>query len=326
MSDKQLKLAVLIDADNTSSSAITEIMAEIAKYGVASAKRIYGDWSSPHLKGWKDNLLKHALIPVQQFAYTKGKDATDMQLIIDAMDLLYSNTFDGFCLLSSDSDFTPLAMRVRESGLIVYGFGRKTTPEAFKQACDRFFYIENLQEVEESREESKEKTATSSEPSSKNIATTQQTIENPLRSLLYKAVKESINDDKSGWAYMGDIRNYLIQTQPDFDPRSYGYAKLSNMLKKLESLQFTYDTENRMYCRKIPYGELIPLLNKALQQFKNKKGWAKINVVEQYINAHWNYKEYGFNDFNRLLESVHNIEIEDDSFRFKEARADDSNE
>ncbi len=248
MPDKQLKLAVLIDADNTSSSAIAEIMAEIAKYGMASSKRIYGDWSCPHLKGWRDNLLKHALVPVQQFSYTKGKDATDMQLIIDAMDLLYSNTFDGFCLLFSDSDFTPLAMRIRESGLIVYGFGRKTTPEAFRQACDRFFYIENLQQ-----EENKEKVAI--EQSDKSTILVQQTIEGPLKHLLYRAIKESI-DDSTGWADVGNIGRYLIQTQPDFDPRSYGYSKLSNMLKELNGLQFI-NRECRMYCRKIPYTELL---------------------------------------------------------------------
>ncbi|MDP8080095.1 NYN domain-containing protein [Phocoenobacter skyensis] len=317
MSNTQPKLAVLIDADNTPSSAITEIMAEIAKYGVASAKRIYGDWSSSHLKGWQDNLLKHALIPVQQFAYTKGKDATDMQLIIDAMDLLYSDTFDGFCLLSSDSDFTPLAMRVRESGLTVYGFGRKTTPEAFRQACDRFFYIENLQEkVTEELKEGEREQPTTSEKSNKTRPTTQQIIESSLKSLLYKAIKECINDN-TGWAYMGDISNYLTQTQSDFDPRSYGYAKLSNMLKKLDSLQFHYDEANRMYCRKIPYGELIQLLNKATQKFQSKKGWSKVSTVENYITPRWDYKEYGFDNFEKLLETVHNIEIEKDSLRIK---------
>mgnify|MGYP000120012448 FL=1 len=136
-SEEQKKLAVLIDADNASAGLAQELFEEIAKYGIASVKRIYGDWSSPTLKGWKDILLKHALVPVQQFAYTKGRDATDMGLIIDAMDLLYSSTFDGFCLVSSDSDFTPLASRIRASGLTVYGFGKNTTPEAFRQSCDR---------------------------------------------------------------------------------------------------------------------------------------------------------------------------------------------
>ena len=143
---KQEKLAVLIDADNTSSAVAQGLFEEIAKYGVASVKRIYGDWSNNTLIGWRSILLKHALTPVQQFAYTKGKDATDMGLIIDAMDLLYSGNFSGFCLVSSDSDFTPLASRIRASGLVVYGFGKEKTPEAFRQACDRFLYVENLGE------------------------------------------------------------------------------------------------------------------------------------------------------------------------------------
>ena len=148
------KFAVLIDADNSSINAISSLLEEVAKYGIASVKRVYGDWSSDTLKKWRDVLLPHAITPVQQFAYTKGKDATDMILIIDAMDLLYAGALDGFCIVSSDSDFTPLASRIRENGLIVYGFGRKTTPEPFKQACDKFISVENL--VFEEKEEIKQ--------------------------------------------------------------------------------------------------------------------------------------------------------------------------
>ena len=143
---KQEKLAVLIDADNTSSAVAQGLFEEIAKYGVASVKRIYGDWSNNTLIGWRSILLKHAITPVQQFAYTKGKDATDMGLIIDAMDLLYSGNFSGFCLVSSDSDFTRLASRLRENGRTVYGFGEKKTPEAFRKACDKFVYTEIFQQ------------------------------------------------------------------------------------------------------------------------------------------------------------------------------------
>lgn len=138
------KFAVLIDADNSSIGAIPSVLEEVAKYGIASVKRVYGDWSSETLKNWREVLLPHAITPVQQFAYTKGKDATDMILIIDAMDLLYAGALDGFCIVSSDSDFTPLASRIRENGLSVYGFGKKKTPEAFKKACDKFIYVENL--------------------------------------------------------------------------------------------------------------------------------------------------------------------------------------
>lgn len=304
--NQQEKLAVLIDADNTSASAAAEIMAEIAKYGQASAKRIYGDWSSPHLKGWQDNLLKYALVPIQQFAYTKGKDATDMQLIIDGMDLLYSGVYDGFCILSSDSDFTPLAMRIRESGMAVYGFGKKTTPEAFRQACNRFFYIENLLDTKDNDVEN---------DTPKTSAVTRQPIEGTLRQLLFKAVKDT-TDDNTGWAFVGEIGNYLTQTQPDFDPRTYGYAKLSNMLKELGSLQFKYDDANRMYCRKIPYSELVKLLAEAIGIFENKNGRAKVSAVEKYVKPRWNYIDYGFEDFNNLLESVHNLDIDADSIKF----------
>lgn len=302
----QAKLAVLIDADNTSASAIEGIMAEIAKHGIASAKRIYGDWSSPHLQSWKNELLKYALVPVQQFAYTTGKDTTDMQLIIDGMDLLYSGTYDGFCILSSDSDFTPLAMRIRESGLAVYGFGRKKTPEAFRHACDRFFYIENLLETAENNSADDIKETT--------VKTVRHAIEGTLQQLLFKAVKET-TDDSTGWAFVGSIGSYLIQTQSDFDPRTYGYAKLSNMLKELGSMQFKYDGESRMYCRKIPYSDLVKVLAEAIKKFGNKDGWAKISVVEKYVKPRWDYTDFGFEDFDNVLENVHNLSIKSDSIK-----------
>jgi len=155
--ERQQNLAVLIDADNTSPSVIENLFAEIAKYGIASVKRIYGDWTSPYLKGWKEVLLTYAIHPIQQFHYTVGKNATDSAMIIDAMDLLYSNRFNGFCLVSSDSDFTRLATRIREGGITVYGFGKKNTPNAFVSACDKFIYTEILEK--ESAEDGSEHTA-----------------------------------------------------------------------------------------------------------------------------------------------------------------------
>lgn len=305
--NQQDKLAILIDADNTSASAATEIMAEIAKYGQASTKRIYGDWSDPRLKGWQDNLLRHALVPVQQFAYTKGKDATDMQLIIDGMDLLYSGIYDGFCILSSDSDFTPLAMRIREGGLAVYGFGKKTTPEAFRQACNRFFYIENLLDTKEDSVENDASESTATE--------VRQPIEGTLKQLLFTAVKET-TDDNTGWAFVGGVGSYLTQTQSDFDPRTYGYAKLSNMLKELGSLQFKYDSANRMFCRKIPYADLVKLLIDAIDKFGNKDGWAKVSAVEKYVKPRWDYMEFGFENFDSLLEKIHHLAVESGSIKF----------
>ncbi|MDO4777501.1 MAG: NYN domain-containing protein [Cardiobacteriaceae bacterium] len=309
--DGNKKLAILIDADNASANTAQEIFAEIAKYGIASVRRIYGDWSSPALNGWQKILLKHAITPVQQFAYTRSKDATDMKLIIDAMDLLYSGTFDGFCLISSDSDFTPLAERIRANGLLVYGFGRKTTPEAFRQACDRFFYVENLE------------AAGNGKPDDGNAANAQlplappvrQPIAGALKNLLYKAIKDC-TDETTGWAFVGQIGSYLNQTQPDFDSRTYGYGKLSAMLKAMGGLQFRHDEANRMYCRKIPYGELIKLLaNEALPKFRNQQGWAKIHAIEKYVKPRWSFAEYGFASFADLLESVHGVEIQGESMK-----------
>ena len=300
--EKPYKLAVLIDADNASASAVSGLFAEIAKYGIASVKRIYGDWSRPEPQGWKkDVLLKHALVPVQQFAYTTGKNATDMSLVIDAMELLYSGIFDGFCLVSSDSDFTPLVNHIRSRGLTVYGFGKKTTPRAFRNACDSFIYPEDLQNNDTDSE--------ASEMSQKKP------IDASLRNLLNQAVK-SCTEENTGWASVGKIGNYLKRIQPDFSPTEYGYEKLSLLLKDLGGLQFRSSSLTSMHCRKIPYSELIKLLsNDALPRFQNKEGWVKIPALEKYLAPRWSYKEYGFASFMALLETVHNLEIQGDSVR-----------
>lgn len=229
------KLAVLIDADNSSVSSIGLILEEIAKYGIASVKRVYGDWSSESLNKWRDILLPHAITPVQQFAYTTGKDATDMGLIIDAMDLLYSGALDGFCIISSDSDFTPLASRIRESGLVVYGVGRKQTPEAFRKACDKFIYVENLVEDEKPILENKtvvDQKEIIKEPAKKIIEKdVTQTVDRATLNLIYKAVKD--NSDESGWANLSVVGQYISMVRPDFDARNYGRTKLSGLIKML---------------------------------------------------------------------------------------------
>lgn len=324
---RQAKLAVLIDADNTSATAAQGLFEEIAKYGVASVKRIYGDWSSQTLGGWRSILLKHALVPIQQFAYTKGKDATDMGLIIDAMDLLYSGNFGGFCLVSSDSDFTPLAARIRAAGLVVYGFGRKTTPEAFRQACDKFLYLENLSDLAKNEEASAASTtAKASTPDSGAAeaasahATAKPAVTRHMdavtRNLLYKALKDATDED-TGWAFVGRIGNYISQTHPDFDPRSYGYSKLSSMLRDLRGLQFRTDDARRMFCRKIPFLALVKLLDEAFNKFKNSKGWAHIDAVGKYIKPRWNWQEYGFETFLDLLEKVDHVEISHEGMRMQ---------
>lgn len=214
-SSKQEKLAVLIDADNIKPSIIDSLLAEIAKYGVASVKRIYGDWTDPRLKTWKEVLNNYAIIPIQQFSYTTGKNATDSAMIIDAMDLLYTKNFTGFCLVSSDSDFTRLASRIREEGLKVYGFGEKKTPEAFTAACDKFIYVEILEE----KEEKEQKTEYELRSNTKLVR------------LLRNAIESSA--DESGWAPLSDVGNYIAKKSPKFDPRNYGYDKLSDLFRAI---------------------------------------------------------------------------------------------
>jgi uncharacterized LabA/DUF88 family protein len=214
--EKTTKLAVLIDADNAQPTIIDSLLSEIANYGIASVKRIYGDWTTPGLKGWKEVLLQHSIQPMQQFAYTKGKNATDSAMIIDAMDLLYTGNFDGFCIVSSDSDFTKLASRIRESGLLVYGFGEKKTPEPFVQACDKFIFTEVLRaKVDESEAIAKK-------------STNELKQDTKLVSLLRNAVEAS--SDESGWAQLGPVGSNIAKQSSEFDPRNYGYAKLGELV------------------------------------------------------------------------------------------------
>jgi uncharacterized LabA/DUF88 family protein len=222
------RLAVLIDADNAQSSITEGLLAEVAKYGTAHVKRAYGDWTAPNLRGWKDQLLAQSIQPVQQFAYTTGKNATDAAMVIDAMDLLYSGRFDGFCLVSSDSDFTRLAARLRESGMTVYGFGERKTPKPFVAACDKFIYVENLRFVDDVPD------AAGGEPGGKQAqrkpATAAQLKRDAaLVSLLRNAVEAASDDD--GWAPLAGVGSILTNQRPDFDSRNYGYGKLSDLIK-----------------------------------------------------------------------------------------------
>ena len=239
--DQQARLAVLIDADNAPADIIDRLLEEIAKYGIASVKRIYGDWSHG-LSKWKAALLPHAIIPVQQFAYTKGKNATDMALVIDAMDLLYSGNFDGFCIVSSDSDFTRLASRLRESGLTVYGFGEKKTPTAFRKACDKFIYTEIF--LPEKQRANKER------GNGKTHATAAEENNNTPDALplLKRAVRE--NADDLGWANLGPIGSYISKINPDFDSRLYGYGKLSDLIKSFDIFEHRTDNNQLQVRRK----------------------------------------------------------------------------
>ena len=217
----QKRLAVLIDADNAPAAIVEGLFEEIAKYGVASVKRIYGDWTGPHLGGWKKVLLDHSIQPIQQFAYTKGKNATDSSLIIDAMDLLYTRRFDGFCLVSSDSDFTRLASRLREEGLTVYGFGEEKTPKPFVAACDKFIYIELLREDVVA--------PTNGEPSTASVAPSD--VAKPAVAEPSKKPKAPVGfiakimddiADEDGWAHLGALGANITKLRPDFDPRTHG--------------------------------------------------------------------------------------------------------
>ena len=223
-------LAVLIDADNAQPSVIEGLLAEVAKFGVASVKRIYGDFTSQRLQGWKQVLLKHSIHPVQQFAYTSGKNATDSSLIIDAMDLMYTGRFDGFCLVSSDSDFTRLAQRLREAGLTVYGFGERKTPDPFVQACDKFIYTEVLAGTAATAE---------AEAAPKQRSAKELRGDTHLMNLLRGAI-EAASDD-TGWAGLGAIGSIVNKQSPDFDSRNYGYAKLSGLIKGIG----LFDAEER---------------------------------------------------------------------------------
>lgn len=224
----QQRLAVLIDADNASPQIVEPLFAEIAKYGVASVKRIYGDWTLPHLKGWKEVLLTYAIHPVQQFSYTKGKNSTDNAMIIDAMDLLYTNRFDGFCLVSSDSDFTRLASRLRESGLTVYGFGEQKTPNSLVSACDKFVYTEILKSG--SDEGAEDEQAADVKPSrSGRMDTRDLKQDSRLMNLLRGAVDATADED--GWAHLASVGQQISNQSPSFDSRNYGYAKLGELVR-----------------------------------------------------------------------------------------------
>jgi len=219
-----LKLAVLIDADNIPYSNIKGMLDEIAKLGIPTIKRIYGDWTKPTVSGWKPALLEHAITPVQQYNYTSGKNATDSAMIIDAMDILHSQKVDGFCLVSSDSDFTRLATRLRESGMLVIGIGQKKTPNPFIVACDKFIYIEII-----SAPEISETTAVTTP----NLAGTTKidTIDNELIQLLKSSVEDIAEDN--GWAFLAEVGALIIKKKPDFDPRNYGFPKLTPLIKSL---------------------------------------------------------------------------------------------
>lgn len=228
---KEIRLAVLIDADNVPYSNVKGVMEEIAKYGTPTFKRIYGDWTKPTVSGWKNVLLENAITPIQQYSYTSGKNSSDSALIIDAMDILYSGKVDGFCIISSDSDFTRLATRLREAGMKVFGIGQKKTPNPFIVACDKFIYMEIIAVAEAA-----EVTTTAKTKATKPIPVV--SVDKINKETLH-LIAATINDlaDENGWAFLGEVGNLLLKKQPNFDARNYGFPKLTPLIKSLPQFE-----------------------------------------------------------------------------------------
>ena len=223
-----LNIAVLIDGDNIPSAHVKEMMEEIAKYGNPTIKRIYGDWTKPNLSKWKNILLENAITPIQQYAYTTGKNATDSAMIIDAMDILYSEKVNGFCLVSSDSDFTRLATRLREAGMKVFGIGEKKTPHPFIVACDKFIYIEILKNL---AKENESEATEDKQPAAENI--------DKVTPGVIRLIATTVSDlaDEDGWAFLGDVGKLLQKKQPNFDSRNYGFLKLTPLIKSTQKFE-----------------------------------------------------------------------------------------
>lgn len=259
------KLALLIDADNVSADMIEPLLAEVAHYGNARVKRIYGDWSSTKLEKWKQKLLPHAITPVQQFAYTSGKNATDIALVIDAMDLLHSGTFDGFCIVSSDSDFTRLASRIRENGLSVYGFGEEKAPEAFRQACDMFVVLEN---TPDSSDASNGASFSSLKPEDQKI----------LKELVYGVIDKARKDD--GWAELGHVGNLIKNAQPEFSHTRYGYPRLSALVCDVPGIESrTGDAPSEVFVRHQGWRRFIKLVQEIIDNRADNEGMALLSTV-----------------------------------------------
>jgi uncharacterized LabA/DUF88 family protein len=227
--NNELRLAVLIDAENVPSNNVKGMMEEIAKYGTPTFKRIYGDWTKPHVTRWKNVLLENAISPIQQYSYTQGKNASDSAMIIDAMDILYTGRVDGFCIISSDSDFTRLALRLREAGMKVIGMGEKKTPAPFIVACDKFIYIEIL----------KPEQVTVVKEEDASVETTPEILIKKVDKDLITLISSTIADlaDEEGWAFLGEVGNLLLKKQTDFDPRNYGYKKLALLIKSTQAFE-----------------------------------------------------------------------------------------
>lgn len=301
-----LKLALLIDADNTPADIISQLFAEIAKYGIPNIKRIYGNWTSNQLSSWKTKLLEYSIQPIQQFAYTTGKNSTDSCLIIDAMDLLYNHSYlEGFCIVPSDSDFTRLAARLRESGKKVFGFGKQTTPDAFKAACDRFIYIEILKTQIESAE-------TKQTQASNNKTTNKITIaENKALIKQIKSIFANISDEE-GKVSLSLMRSHLDKILNDFDPRNYGFTKFSNFIEATKL--FELSNRNTLIKLKTQSKKQNELKQQVLTAFKNTANTKQIAYMSALkANLNFDPKDYGYNKFSLFIKSLGIFDIIDNT-------------
>ena len=290
---EEKRFALLIDSDNISAKYVKNILDELTKYGVVTNKRIYGDWTKAESNSWKDVLLKNSIQPMQQFAYTKGKNATDSFMIIDAMDILYSNTVEGFCLVTSDSDFTRLAARLREAGKMVIGMGESKTPEAFISACDKFTYLGNISSEEESEENSKKE---------KKHVRKMKEIEKAIVSILDE--KESV--DGKTKTDIGEVGSRLVKLYPDFDVRNYGYTKFSTFCEGLKSIKL-YKTDKSILISAVNKDEeeVVDLLHKIVSQAG--PGGIDLGSLGQKIkeaDPNFNVKKYGFSQFKKFIQSM----------------------
>ena len=292
------RYALLIDADNVSAKYIAPILNELSKYGNVTYKRIYGDWTSRLNASWKDELLSSSITPIQQFSYTTGKNATDSALIIDAMDILYTSTIDGFCIVSSDSDFTKLASRIRESGLTVIGMGEQKTPQAFRKACDIFTRLELLDSDKE------EKDIKSS--ASKHDIDVKEVSKQQIEDAIVKIITENANNDReTGLAELG---NWLLKLYPDFDVRSYGYSLLSKLLEEFSKIQLV-KKGHIVSVRLVEGGDVQSFI---LEQLLGANGTMELSVLGQAIRDNYpnfNVRDYGFSQFKKYINSIPRVVV-----------------
>ena len=302
MSQISQNIAVLIDADNTSYTLISSILEEIAKYGTAYVKQIYGDWSSPALKHWKEKCLSHGLVAIQQFAYTASKNATDIAMVIDAMDLLHSQQFDAFCIVSSDSDFTGLVSRIRQNGIKVYGIGKQSAPEAFRKSCDKYIFIDNL-----SMKESVSSDDISSNSNNKKVWDQMSLrADLSLLKLIRNAIKEQNQD--TGWATLGGVGTYINKVDPEFDSRHYGYSKLSELIEAIGLFKLTTQKNTLCIACELPKNELEKvrkIIKKHSCGEKDRNTFNKNLIGRAFKEKGIHYKEaFGCKSLTSFLEKI----------------------